>query len=145
MPNFPSLRVLRMSLQDTQVDMAPKLPPEVVVLIFSYLQKAELKPLRFVGREFNDLIIPFLFDKVYISPQYLNLEVFRNISRNPHLAKHVRELIYDATMFTLGTDKVSYLTHLYHGSALIDCRNRSRMMRLVVTPSTTSIPKIKKR
>jgi len=68
MPNFPSLRVLRMSLQDTQVDMAPKLPPEVVVLIFSYLQKAELKPLRFVGREFNDLIIPFLFDKVYISP-----------------------------------------------------------------------------
>jgi hypothetical protein len=70
--------------------------------------------------------------------------VFRNISHNPHLAKHVRELIYDATMFALGTDKVSYLTHLYHGSALIDCRNRSRMMRLVVTASTTSIPKIKK-
>jgi hypothetical protein len=133
-----------MSLEDTQVDMAPKLPPEVVVLIFSYLQKAELKPLRFVGREFNDLIIPFLFDKVYISPQYLNLEVF-GTSLTIRTSQSVRELIYDATMFALGTDKVSYLTHLYHGSALIDCRNRSRMMRLVVTASTTSIPKIKKR
>lgn len=80
--------------------MAPALLPELFVMIFSYLQKAELKPLRFVGRMFNDLIITFLFDKIYISPQYLNLSVFRNISHSPYHAKHVKELVYDATEFS---------------------------------------------
>ena len=79
--------------------MAPKLPPELFHLIFPHLQKADLKPLRFVGRMFNDLIVPFLFDKIYISPQYLNLTVFRHTSESLRLAKHVKELVYDATEF----------------------------------------------
>ena len=79
--------------------MAPTLLPEVFALIFSHPQKADLKPLGLVGCIFNDLIIPLLFDKIYISAQLLNLAVFRNISESPHLAKHVKELVYDATRF----------------------------------------------
>jgi len=88
--------------------MAPTLLPEVFLIIFSYFQKADLKPSRLVGRMFNDLIIPFLFDKIYISPQYLNLAVFRSISQSPHLAKHVKELVYDATEFTNDMDEATY-------------------------------------
>lgn len=94
-----------MSLQEISDNLTPKLLPEVFLLIFSHLQKCDLKPLRFVGRMFYDLIIPFLYDKIYISPQYLNLAVFRNISQSSHLAKHVKESVYDATEFSNSVDE----------------------------------------
>lgn len=94
-----------MSLQEISDNMTRKLLPRVFLLIFSHFQKRDLKPLRFVGRMFNDLIIPFLFDRIYISPSYLNLNVFRNISQSSHLAKHVKELVYDATEFSNSVDE----------------------------------------
>ncbi len=87
-------------------------PSQLFSLVFSNLSKAELKPLRFAERNFIDWVIPSLFDKIYTSPSQLNLDVCWNTSQRPHLAKRVKELVYDATLFQQNISAEKYKAEL---------------------------------
>ena len=53
-----------------------RLPTEIVDLILSCLCKKDLKTLRCCFKDFNDLIVPVLFDCVYLAPS-------RKVSTSP--------------------------------------------------------------
>ena len=75
----------------------PYLALEIKTIIASYLEKADLKCLRSTSREWNASTTPFLFDKIYISPRDKDLQVFANITKDPHLAASIKQIIFDTT------------------------------------------------
>ncbi|KAL9121685.1 MAG: hypothetical protein Q9187_001751, partial [Circinaria calcarea] len=84
-------------------------PNEVLLLIFGYSRKEELKKIRRASKTCNGLATPLLFDNIYISPHQKDLEVFTNISQSPHLSRSIRRLIYDTSTFTVGSGKEWYV------------------------------------
>ena len=81
------------------------LPPEIIRLITTRLDKAELKCLRLVSRLWHDVATPLLFDRIYISPHTKDLDVFERIASHPVLAAFVKELLYDVSTFDATTEK----------------------------------------
>ena len=96
----------------------PYLPPEILQNAFAHLENGDLKPLRFVSQEWDDLIRPLLFQKIWISPHEKNVEVFREITRNPRLNKSIRKLVYDVCRF-------HYLDHEEYFKAFVKCIKES--------------------
>jgi hypothetical protein len=86
----------------------PSLPAEILVNIFGYLVKSDIKSVRLVSQEFNRQSSHFLFDGVHFSPQYENLEIFKAVCQNPVRRNTVKELVYDATWFVPEIDKSRY-------------------------------------
>ena len=86
----------------------PSLPAEILLNILGCLVKSDIKSVRLVSKECNRQSSGFLFDRIYFSPQYQNLEVFRAICQNPVYRNTVKELVYDATWFNPEMDKPTY-------------------------------------
>ncbi|KAF4337454.1 hypothetical protein FBEOM_8683 [Fusarium beomiforme] len=83
------------------------LPREILAEIFLlYLSKQDLKSLRLVCSEFTGVTTPTLFYRIRISPLLQDFESFFGISRSPHLADHVRVLVWEELGGFFHTDEL---------------------------------------
>ncbi|MCJ1470970.1 hypothetical protein MMC07_009618 [Pseudocyphellaria aurata] len=88
------------------------LPNEVLLIIFSQLEKHQLKIVRCVCKLYARLASSFLFDVIYISPHRPNLDVFRKIAQHPELSQYPRTLIYYVQKFKEKMDPQEYYKDL---------------------------------
>ena len=77
----------------------PYLPLEIKGLVAKCLPKSDLKNLRYASKEWHAMATPLLFDKVYISLQDADLQVFASITKHPVLSGCIKDLIYDVSHF----------------------------------------------
>ena len=89
-------------------DLGVKLPLELQISVLECLEKQDLKQVRLVSRVWCSLSIPLLFNKIYISPQPLDLQVFQSCAAHPDISKAVREIVYDVSHFDGGTSRETY-------------------------------------
>lgn len=75
------------------------LPAEVQIEVFSYLDGSSLKAVRAVCRAFRDNAEPTLFRYVIATARYQSLGAFQKISLFPVFQKHVREIIFDGSLY----------------------------------------------
>ena len=75
------------------------LPLEVIILVHGYLGKRDLKASRLVSKDWSFYASSFLFDRIFISPRKVDLEVFNAITQHPTLSKYIKKLKYDGTRF----------------------------------------------
>ncbi|KAF9695977.1 hypothetical protein EKO04_005822 [Ascochyta lentis] len=75
------------------------LPAEIQIEIFSYLQGSSLKAVRGVCRAFRDHAEPTLFRYVIATTRYQSLGAFQKISLFPVFQKHVREIVFDGSLY----------------------------------------------
>ena len=101
---------------DTAEDPKPcidiKLPTEVKTAVLELLEKADLKQARLVSSSWYPLATRLLFDRVYISPKSLDIEVFMECVRHPIIKESIKEIIYDTTIFELGLTTQQYCVNL---------------------------------
>ncbi|KAL8718546.1 MAG: hypothetical protein Q9225_004336 [Loekoesia sp. 1 TL-2023] len=60
------------------------------------------------------LATPYLFDRVFIGPSQITLDVFQNIVNHADLSRHVKTLVYDAVYFKNFSDLESYTREFEH-------------------------------
>lgn len=75
------------------------LPSEIQIEIFSYLTRSHLKTVRRVCRAFRDNAEPTLFRSIIAAARYQALGAFQKISLFPVFQKHVREIIFDGSLY----------------------------------------------
>jgi hypothetical protein len=76
-----------------------KLPAELQIHIFSYLDCPGLKEARAVCRKFRDNASPALFRKALACQRYLALSTLQKISLHPVYASYVKEIIFDGSVY----------------------------------------------
>ncbi|KAI9706427.1 MAG: hypothetical protein M1836_003432 [Candelina mexicana] len=81
------------------VEVPVEVPAEVLVEIFSHLQRRDIKAIRQVCKDFQAASSQYLFDRVYVSPQELHLNILTAVSQHPVFSKYVREIVYDCSQF----------------------------------------------
>lgn len=72
----------------------PRLPPEIWANIVSNLAGRDIKNLRLANRLLERLV-PLRIDRVFLSPNPLNIRVFRAIASHPVYRHGVVEIVYD--------------------------------------------------
>ncbi|KAF3000109.1 ssDNA endonuclease and repair protein rad10 [Curvularia kusanoi] len=75
------------------------LPAEVQIQVFSYLEVPTLKAVRRVCRAFRDNAEPTLFQYVIAAARYQPLGAFQKISLFEPFQKHVREIVFDGSIY----------------------------------------------
>lgn len=84
--------------------MAPQLqdlPDELLVEVFGYLPKSDLKSARLTYTRYGHIGAQWLFQRVYFAPRKAAIDTFLNISANPTFARTVTELVYDGRQFLI--------------------------------------------
>ena len=71
------------------------LPPELKGLVAKCLQKSELKKLRLVSQQWQEMATPLLFDRVYVSPREKDMQIFSNITKHPVLSRSIKAMVCD--------------------------------------------------
>ena len=89
------------------------LPNELVVAILQYLERSHLKSARLVCQTWCFYASGSLFNKIYVGPNRVDVEVFDNITQHPVLSKCVRKLVYDGCEFVPNLSKISYVRDLW--------------------------------
>ncbi|KAH6615251.1 hypothetical protein C7974DRAFT_437140 [Boeremia exigua] len=86
---------------------------EIQIEIFSYLRGSNLKAVRGVCRAFRDNAEPTLFRYVIATARYQSLGAFQKISLFTVFQKHVREIIFDGSVYDqlLARHEPSYHAH----------------------------------
>ncbi|KAG6999221.1 hypothetical protein G7Y79_00036g071770 [Physcia stellaris] len=101
---------------DLPADLKPwidvNLPTEIKTSVFELLDKADLKQARLVSSSWYPLATRLLFDRVYISPKSLDIEVFMECVRHPVIKESIKEIIYDVTYFDASVSLREYLFKL---------------------------------
>ena len=90
------------------------LPDELVFRILGFLEKHELKIVRLGCKTWCHYASEYLFDKLYISPREENINVFESITQHPQLARCVKELEYDVTLFSSNMSESHYFRRLVY-------------------------------
>lgn len=75
------------------------LPAEIQIEIFTYLQGSDLKAVRQICRAFRDNAEPTLFRHVIAAARRQSLSAFQEIALFPVFRKHVREMVFDGSMY----------------------------------------------
>lgn len=89
------------------MSLTDRLPNEILAMIFARLPKTSMKTVRLVCKLFAQLAEPYLFDVAVISPNTENLDVFKALGHSL-FSKHVKEIVFDTTMFRKEYDLVNY-------------------------------------
>ncbi|KAF6829892.1 hypothetical protein CMUS01_07990 [Colletotrichum musicola] len=72
------------------------LPTEVVANVFSWLPNSDIKALRLTSRRCHEIASAhFRLDRVFLSPNPLNIRVFRKVAGHEKLRLGVREIVWD--------------------------------------------------
>ncbi|KAJ5413936.1 hypothetical protein N7509_000563 [Penicillium cosmopolitanum] len=82
------------------------LPSELWGCITFYLSGTDIKSLRLTCTQVNNAV-PFRLDRVFLSANPLNIEVFRNIASDEKLRYLVTEVIWDEARLTRGPARTS--------------------------------------
>ena len=88
------------------------LPIELIYGIVGYLYQEDAQRLRLTCRRLSFASLPALFGKIAFSRMKRDKEVFEAIAACPHIAKHVRELVYyelDLDIWAMLEDHRDYL------------------------------------
>lgn len=72
-------------------------PPELLIMIFGYSKRRDLKSLRIVCRAFDTLAVPLLFDQVLVTARYADLERANQLATRFHA--HVKTLLLHSEHF----------------------------------------------
>jgi F-box-like len=70
------------------------LPTELILLIFQYVDKTDLKSLRLVSRRLRDIAPWMLFTSVEVSPLVKRFEVLQSVANHPIISRCVRQIVY---------------------------------------------------
>ena len=95
------------------------LPNELILEFLQDLGKVDLKSARLVCKSWYPCASRFLFGKIYVAPNEIDIQVFEAITQHPILAKCVRHLVYDASVFTSDPTKESYLVDFFQQRSLV--------------------------
>ena len=95
------------------------LPNELVLEILQSSDRTDLKSARLVCKNWYLCASRFLFDKIYIAPNEIDIQVFEAITQHPILGKCVRHLVYDASVFASDISKESYLVDFFQQMLLV--------------------------
>ena len=96
------------------------LPNELVLDILQSLGRTDLKSARLVCKSWYPCASHFLFDKIYVAPNQIDIQVFEAITQHPILSKCVRHLVYDASVFASNLTRASYVAEFLRQVSLID-------------------------
>ncbi|KAF3803540.1 hypothetical protein GCG54_00004711 [Colletotrichum gloeosporioides] len=78
------------------VESIAQLPTELADEIFSHLSNRDLKSLRLACVKFSEIVRPyFRFERVFISANPRNIEVFRAVAEHETFRHAVREIVWD--------------------------------------------------
>lgn len=77
-----------------------RLPAELQIHIFSYLQAPELKAVRAVCTQFRDNASIWLFRQVIACARYPVMGVFQRITNHAVYSTCVKEIVFDGTVFS---------------------------------------------
>ena len=95
------------------------LPNELVLDVFQSLGRTDLKSARLVCKSWYPCASHFLFDKIYVAPNKIDLQVFEAITQHPILKTCVRHLVYDASVFAPDLTKESYVEAFLQQMSLV--------------------------
>ena len=95
------------------------LPNELVLDVSQSLGRTDLKSARLVCKSWYLCASHFLFDKIYVAPNKIDLQVFEAITQHPILKKCVRHLVYDASVFAPDLTKESYVEAFLQQMSLV--------------------------
>ncbi|KAI9716907.1 MAG: hypothetical protein M1812_005056 [Candelaria pacifica] len=103
---------MRLNLERVSVNHVPvDVPPELLITIFKYLPKSDIKSVRLVCKEFEATASLCLIDRVYISTLSVDIKIFLEIQQHPVFSKTARELVwYDDYYFI----ELGYITETLH-------------------------------
>lgn len=87
-------------------------PNELVLLIIQSSEGQGLKSARLVSKTWCSYASIFLFKRIYVAPNKLDLQVFNIITQHPIFSKHIRELVYDDAEFMPHLEKEGYIRGL---------------------------------
>lgn len=87
-----------------------KIPAELQIEIFSYLDNTDLKAVRRVNASCRDNASPRLFQSIIACARYQAMGGFQNIALHPIYQKYVKEILFDATAYErrFATNRRSY-------------------------------------
>ena len=94
-------------------------PNEIVLAILEPLGRRDLKSARLVSKTWCSCASGFLFDKVYVAPNKVDLEVFNAITQHPILSKCIRQLVYDGSEFMPNIKRRTYIEGLWAQTATL--------------------------
>ncbi|KAI9701256.1 MAG: hypothetical protein M1836_001926 [Candelina mexicana] len=109
------------------VPVPKEVPTEILVRIFSYLHKDDIKCVRQICRDFVAASAQYLFDRLYVSPQELHLEILTAVSQHPIFSKYVREIVYHCSQFRSGFLLREAYEKEHVRLAVFKCRQESEM------------------
>ena len=89
-----------------------RMPNEILLYIFGYLEKFDLKQVRLVCQGWAYLPIERLYDRIFISHHSKDLEVFTKITNSPRLSGCVTELVVGSAHFEGMIEIAQYLDYL---------------------------------
>lgn len=75
-----------------------QLPDDLITLLVTFLTNKDKKALRLVNRRLS-AFTPLPLNRVFISPSYKNIEVFRAVAAHPIISMQVKEIIWDDARF----------------------------------------------
>lgn len=75
------------------------IPHEIFDLVVQYLRGTIRKSLQLTSRKIHERV-PFHIERVFLSPNYKNIEVCRAILADGHWRQQVREIIWDDAKFS---------------------------------------------
>lgn len=85
------------------------IPTEIVLIILEPLKRSHLKSARLVCKAWSSCASQILFDKIYVAPNKIDLEVFNETTQHPILRECVRRLVYDASVFVSDLTREGYV------------------------------------
>lgn len=75
-----------------------QLPDDLIALLVTFLTIKDKKALRLVNRHLS-AFSPLPLSRVFISPSYKDIQVFRAIAAHPIISKQVKEIVWDDARF----------------------------------------------
>lgn len=76
-----------------------KLPAELQIEVFRYLDNTDLKAARATSRRSRDNASPILYHSIIACARYLALGAFQKVSVHSLLSKYVKEIIFDGSLY----------------------------------------------
>lgn len=76
-----------------------RLPAELQIEVFNYLEASDLKVARAVSRKFRDNASPALFRTVVACARYTAMGAFQNVATHSVLQKYVKEIVFDGSLY----------------------------------------------
>ncbi|KAJ5581465.1 hypothetical protein N7535_000085 [Penicillium sp. DV-2018c] len=91
----------------------PALPLELWGCIESHLSNADIKSLRLACKQFNNTV-SLRLNRVFLSANPLNIEVFRNIASHDKFRHQINEIIWDEARLNRGPARIIHDTNEGH-------------------------------